>query len=104
MVVRECEGGQKNRSCASRVARGNTADRQLIPINQWCQDESTFAINSLFLNSPLTRVTLPFSSNSVHRNFNSLVGLMILPARPVLSSKKPGSSFGDGEALLCGLG
>lgn len=45
------------------------------------------AINSLFLNSPLTRVTLPFSSNSVQRRRSSLVGLRIRPG-DWLSSRK----------------
>lgn len=47
-----------------------------------------FAINSLFLNSPLTSVTLPCSSNSVQRSRNSLLGLMILPPSPAFESSK----------------
>ena len=50
----------------------------------------TLAINSLLRNSPFTRVTFPFSSNSVHRNFNSLLGLIFRPPSPTLSSRKPG--------------
>ena len=41
----------------------------------------TLAISSLFLNSPFTSVTFPFSSNSVHRSLNSFPGFddIILP-------------------------
>jgi len=36
------------------------------------EEGTTLAINSLFLNSPLTSTTFPFSSNSVHRSLGSL--------------------------------
>ena len=60
-----------------------------------------FWINSLLRNSPLTSVTFPFSSNSVHRSLSSLLGFIMRPPRPALSSRKPdraGSSF-EGELL-----
>lgn len=61
--------------------------------------EHTLAISSDFLNSPSMNVTFPFSSNSVHRNFNSFAPLTVfLRPKFVLpeSSKKPGSA---GEPL-----
>ena len=59
------------------------------------------AINSLFLNSPLTSVTLPCSSSSVHRILSSFVGRTI---RPKLLPKpvEPGvSSAGAVGAFSC---
>ena len=40
-----------------------------------------FAINSCFLNSPLTSTTFPFSSNSVHRSLSSVLGFRFLPPK-----------------------
>lgn len=64
----------------------------------------TLAISSLFLNSPLTSVTLPFSSSSVHRSFNSLVGRVTRPnpCGPPLSSRKLAS--GGACSLFGGTG
>ena len=57
----------------------------------------TFAISSLFLNSPLTSVTSPFLSNSVHRNRSSFD---TFPAklRPILN-KFPVPSSRNGPLL-----
>jgi hypothetical protein len=38
-----------------------------------------FAINSCFLNSPLTSTTFPFSSNSVQRSLSSVLGFRFRP-------------------------
>ena len=57
-------------------------------------------MSSDFLNSPSISVTFPFTSNSVHRSFNSLPALPVL-LRPIFaplkSSKKLGSA---GKSLL----
>jgi len=50
-------------------------------------DKQTFAISSLFLNSPFTSVTFPPPSNSVQRSFSSFAGRKVRP-RLVLSSRK----------------
>ena len=47
-----------------------------------------FAINSCFLNSPLTSTTFPFSSNSVHRSLSSVLGFRFLPPKLCGSSKR----------------
>lgn len=55
----------------------------------------TFAMSSVFLKPSSRRTTSPFSSNSVHRSFNSFAGLTGLPSP---SSKKlvySGRSFGS---------
>lgn len=62
-------------------------------------DRQTFAINSLFLNSPLTSVTFPLLSNSVHRNRNSFVALDTNP-RPILKLDSVPSSISAGPDRL----
>lgn len=55
--------------------------------------EHTLAMSSVFLNSPLTNVTLPSSLNSVQRNFSSFVFFAVLlrpSVGPFTSSKKLG--------------
>ena len=55
----------------------------------------TFAISSDFLNSPLTRVTSPFSLTSVQRSFSSLEGFPTLlrpRIEPLASLRKLGSN------------
>ena len=47
-----------------------------------------FAINSCFLNSPLTSTTFPFSSNSVHRSLSSVLGFRFLPPKLCGSSSR----------------
>lgn len=59
----------------------------------------TFAISSLFLNSPLTSVTFPFISNSVHRNRNSFVAFDTNP-RPMLKFDSVPSSISAGPVRL----
>lgn len=59
------------------------------------KQKQTFAINSLFLNSPLTNVTFPFLSNSVHRSLNSFVALDTNP-RPILKLVSVPSSINAG--------
>src|SRR2546421_10763284 len=51
------------------------------PSSRWSIGKHTLAINSLFLNSPLTSVTFPFSSNSVHRKRSSF-GALAVRLRP----------------------
>jgi hypothetical protein len=74
------------------------------------QNYQTFAMSSLFLNSPLTSSTLPFSSNSVHRSFASLADLgdMLRPrlnigASPPSSKKDPSGKSSDfsGRGIFC---
>lgn len=55
----------------------------------------TFAINSNFRNSPLTSVTFPFMSNSVHRIRNSFDALAARP-RPMLKIPSFPSSISAG--------
>lgn len=57
----------------------------------------TLAMSSVFLNSPLTRVTLPSSLNSVQRSFSSLFLAALLRPKlaPFTSSKKLGSGAGS---------
>lgn len=63
----------------------------------------TFAINSLFLNSPLARTTFPFSSNSVQRNLGCVAALADI-LRPRLNievsklSSRPFPHFGISSA------
>jgi hypothetical protein len=52
---------------------------QLVSLRMLLGASLTFAINSLFLNSPLTSVTFPCSSNSVQRIFSSLAVLTMRP-------------------------
>jgi hypothetical protein len=79
MVVRGCAGGEKNRSCEDHVE----VDRTILNYQLYSLDRPftmrTLAINSLFLNSPLTSVTFPCSSSSVQRILSSLVGRIIRP-------------------------
>jgi hypothetical protein len=55
----------------------------------------TFAINSLFLNSPFTRVTFPFLSNSVQRSRGSFVAFAARP-RPIVKPPSVPSSISAG--------
>lgn len=61
----------------------------------------TLAISSVFLNSPLTRVTFPSSLNSVQRNFNSFTFVALLRPRlvpvPFTSSRRLGSGGGPSD-------
>jgi hypothetical protein len=58
----------------------------------------TLAINSLFLNSPLTIVTLPWSSSSVHRIFSSFAARVIRPklSKPIGIGASPMTSLRGG--------
>lgn len=58
--------------------------------------QHTFAINSLFLNSPFTRVTFPFLSNSVHRSRGSFVAFAARP-RPIVKPPSVPSSISAGR-------
>lgn len=62
--------------------------------------QHTFAINSLFLNSPFTRVTFPFLSNSVHRSRGSFVAFAARP-RPIVKPPSVPSSISAGPPRLC---
>lgn len=62
----------------------------------------TFAISSLFLNSPLTSVTFPFISNSVHRNRSSFVALDTSP-RPMLNVPSVSWSISGGPGFRLAL-
>jgi hypothetical protein len=82
---------------------------QKLGINEF-RNHQTFAMSSLFLNSPLTSTTLPFSSNSVHRSFASLADLgdMLRPrlnigASPPSSKKDPSGKSSDfsGRGIFC---
>lgn len=66
------------------------------------RSRQTFAINSLFLNSPLTKVTFPLISNSVHRNRSSFVALDTNP-RPILKLLSVPSSISAGPWLRFAL-
>lgn len=52
-------------------------------------------MSSDFLNSPSMSVTFPFTSNSVHRSFNSLPGFPVL-LRPIFAPLKPSRKLGSG--------
>lgn len=71
MVELEGEGGAKSRFSADLEA----VDRTICCQVGTCVTRTsnlTLAMSSLFLNSPLTNVTFPFSSNSVQRSRGSL--------------------------------
>ena len=55
----------------------------------------TLAMSSVFLNSPSMSVTFPFTSNSVHRSFNSLPAFPVL-LRPIFAPSKPSRKLGSG--------
>ena len=59
------------------------------------KEEWTLAMSSDFLNSPSMRVTFPFTSNSVHRSFNSLPALPDL-LRPIFAPPKSSKKLGSG--------
>lgn len=94
------DGGEEGRVDFAEVAGGKAVLCSLsVPLNRvqgavQCKiaegRKRTFAISSLFLNSPFVNVTLPFSSNSVHRSLSSFTGRTTLP-RLGPSSRKPES-------------
>lgn len=58
------------------------------------------AISSLFLNSPLTKTTLPFSSNSVQRSFCSFAAFAdIVRPRAYAVASAPSSPYGPSTPL-----
>jgi hypothetical protein len=66
-----------NRSSANHEARGHTVKevKHCVTVSA-LRRELTLVMSSTFLNSPLTSVTFPFSSNSVQRSLSSLVALL----------------------------
>ena len=92
-------GGAKSRSFEGHEGEARTIPNYQLPRLDRPAEMRTLAINSLFLNSPLTSVTLPCSSSSVHRILSSFVGRMMRP-RLLPKPVEPGdvSSGGGGGA------
>lgn len=78
-VEREYAGGARNRSCEDHEEADRTIFNDQLHSLDRPNAVRTLAISSLFLNSPLTSVTLPCSSSSVQRILSSLVGRIIRP-------------------------
>lgn len=106
----ECGGEGTSQSCGDLEVEGHTIEFNQKLGTSNTQDYHTFAISSLFLNSPLTRTTLPFSSNSVHRSLASFADLgdMLRPrlkagASPPSSKKEPSGRSSDfsGRGIFC---
>ena len=105
MSGRKYAGGVKNLFFEDLEVAAHTESVSIVLVKQCAITNYTLAMSSVFLNSPLTRVTLPSSLNSVQRNLSSLTLDALLRPRlaPFASSNKLASgagSLGLGEKSL----
>ena len=96
MDGREYAGEVKNLSFEDLEGAVHTESVSIVLVKIYATTNYTLAMSSVFLNSPLTRVTLPISLNSVQRNLSSLALDALLRPKPApfTSSNKLGSGTG----------